>query len=72
MGQVLSRRVEIEHLVDVGMVNLAVDHLFDQGEVAHHAVAVELLSTAIHVDLPVVAVQVLALALVIEIKLMAG
>ena len=71
-GQVLSRRIEVQHLVDVGMVDLAVNQALDLGEVAHHAVAVELLATAIHVDLPVVAMQVLAFALVVEVKLMAG
>ena len=72
LGQVLGRRVEIQDLIDVGVVNLAVNQTFDFGEVAHHPVAVELLATAIHVDLPVMAMQVLAFALVIEVKLVAG
>ena len=77
LGQVLSRRVEVQHLIDVGMVDLgmvdlAVYQALDLGEIAHHAVAVELLATAIHIDLPVVAMQVLAFALIVEIKLMAG
>ena len=71
LGQVLGRRVEIQDLIDVGVVNLAVNQTFDFGEVAHHPVAVELLATAIHVNLPVVAMQVLALALIVEVKLMA-
>ena len=71
-GQVLSRRVEVKHLVDVGMVNLAVNQSLDLGEVAHHAIAVELLAAAIHVDLPVVTMKVLAFALIVEVKLMAG
>ena len=72
LGQVLGRRVEVQHLVDVGMVNLAVYQALDFGEIAHHAVAVKLFGPAIHIDLPVVAMQVLALALIVEIKLMAG
>ena len=66
-GQVLSSGIEVQHVVDVGMVDLAVDHFFDQGKVAHHAIAVKLLGAAIHIDLPVMAMQVLTLAFVIEI-----
>ena len=54
------------------MVNLAVNQSLDFGEVAHHAVAVQLLGAAVDVDFPVVAVQVLALALIIEVELVAG
>ena len=55
LGQVLGRRVEVQHLVDVSMINLAVNQALNLGEIAHHAVAVELFGTAIHIDLPVVA-----------------
>jgi hypothetical protein len=72
LGQVLGRRVEVQHLIDVGMVDLAVYQALDLGEIAHHAVAVKLLGSAIHIDLPVVAMQVLAFALIVEIKLVAG
>ena len=72
MGQVFGRRVEVQHLVDVGMIDLAMDKLFDQGEVAHHAIAVEMFGTAIHVDLPVVAMKVFALALIVEVELVAS
>ena len=68
---VLCRRVEVQDLVDIGMVNLAVNQAFDLGEIAHHAITVELFGAAIDVNLPVVAVQVLALALIVEVKLMA-
>ena len=71
-GQVLGRRVEVQHLVQVAMVDLPVDQSLDFGEVAHHAVAVQFLGTAIDVDFPVVAVEVLAFALVIEVQLVAG
>ena len=71
LGQVLSRRVEVQDLIDIGVVDLAVNQTFDFGEIAHHAIAVELLATAIHVNLPVVAMQVLAFALIVEVKLMA-
>ena len=71
-GQVLSGGIEVQHIVEVGMVNLPMNQPFDFREVAHHPVAVELLATAIHINLPVVAMQVLALALIVEVKLMAG
>ena len=72
LGQVLGRRVEVQHFVDVGMVDLAVYQALDLGEIAHHAIAIELFGTTKHIDLPVVAMQVLAFALIVEIKLMAG
>ena len=70
LGQILGRGVEIENLVDIGVVYLPVNQTLDFGKVAHHAVAVEFLGAAIHVYFPVVAMQVLALALIVEIKLM--
>ena len=72
LGQIFRRWVEVQDLIDIGVVDLAVNQAFDFGEIAHHAIAVEFLATAIHVDFPVVAMQVLALTLIIEIKLMAG
>jgi hypothetical protein len=72
LSQVLGCRIEVQDFVDIGMVDLSVYQALNLGKIAHHAIAVELLATAIHVDLPVVAMQVLALALIIEIKLMAG
>ena len=72
LGQVLGRRVEVQNLIDVGMVNLAVNQSLDLGEVADHAIAVKLFGPAIHIDFPVVAMQVLTFALIVEIKLMAG
>ena len=70
-GQILRRRIEVQDLIDIGVVDLAVNQTFDFGEIAHHAIAVKLFSAAIHIDLPVVAMQVLAFALIVEIKLMA-
>ena len=71
-GYVLGRRVEVEDIIDVGMVDLAVNQAFDLGEIAHHAITIELFTPAIDVDFPIVAVQVLAFALVVEVKLMTG
>ena len=71
-GQILRRRVEIEHIVQITMVYLPVNQPFDFGKVADHAVAVQLFGAAIDIDLPVVTVEVLALALIIEVELVAG
>ena len=71
-GYILGRRIEVEDIIDVGMVDLAMNQTLDFGKIAHHAIAVELFTTAIHVDLPVVAMQVLAFALIVEIKLVTG
>ena len=71
-GKVLRRGIEVKHLINVGMIDLAMDQPFDLCKVAHHAVTVELLSPAIHINLPVVAMKVLAFALVVEIELMAS
>ena len=68
-GQILRRRVEVQYLVDVGMVYLSVYQAFDFGKVTHHAIAVKLFGPAIHIDLPVVTMQVLAFTLIVEIKL---
>ena len=54
LGQVLGCRIEIQDLIDVGMVYLTVNQALNLGEVAHHTIAVELFGTAIHIDLPVV------------------
>ena len=72
LGQVLGRRIEVQDLIDVGMVDLAVNESLDLGEVAYHTIAVELCSAAIHIDFPIVAVKVLAFALVVEVELVAG
>ena len=71
LSQVLRRRIEVQDLVEVRMVNLAVDQAFDFGEVAYHAVVVQLFGAAIHVDLPVVAMEILAFALIVEVELVA-
>ena len=53
------------------MVDAVVNELLDEREVTHQAIAVELLSLAIDLDNPVVSMQVLAFALIVEIELMA-
>jgi hypothetical protein len=71
LSQILGSRIEVKYLIYIGMVDLAVNQALNLGEIAHHAIAVKLFSTAIDVNLPIVAMQVLALALVVEIELMA-
>ena len=71
-GEVLGCWIEVQNLIKVGMIYLSVNQAFDFGEVTHHAVVIQFLSAAIHVHFPVVAVEVLAFALVVEVELMAG
>ena len=47
-SQILGSRIEIQHLVEVRVVYLAVDQTLDFREVAHHAVVVQLFGAAIH------------------------
>jgi hypothetical protein len=53
------------------MVYSAVNQALDFGEVAYHAVVVQFFGTAVHIHFPVVTMQVLALALIVEVELMA-
>ena len=68
---VLGCGVELQHLVEVFVVDVVVNHALDGGEVTHHAVAVEFTRAAAHVNHPVVAVQRLALTFIVEIELVA-
>lgn len=72
VSQVFRRGVEVEHFVDVSMVDFTVDKLFNQGKITHHAIAVESLSTTIHGDFPIMAMEVFTFAFIVEIELMAG
>ena len=69
-GDVLRRGVDIQHFVDVLVVEGAFDNPFDVGEVGYHAVLVECLCLAEDGDDPVVPVQGFALAFVTEVEIM--
>lgn len=71
-GDILSRRVEGQHVIQVLMVKLAMNLLLDMLEVAHHAVGVEFFCLAKHLNMPVMAVKVLAFAGIGELQAMAG
>lgn len=67
-GYILGGRIEGEELVEITVVKVTGDTLFDVGEIHHHTVAVELLGAAMHGDNPVVSMHPAALALVGELK----
>jgi hypothetical protein len=71
MSDVLGCWVELENFVQVFVVDVIVDELLDKGEVTHESVAVKFLGLAIDLYNPVVSVQVLALALIVKIELVA-
>ena len=56
-GNVLSRWVERQQLVEVAVVDITVDFLLDVGEVAHHTVVVERAGAAVYRHNPIVAVH---------------
>ena len=56
-GNVLRRGVERQQLVEVAVVEIAVDFLLDVGDVAHHTVVVERAGAAVYRHNPIVAVH---------------
>jgi hypothetical protein len=69
-GDILRRRVDIQYIVDILMVECVFDHAFDMCEIGHHAVLAQFFRLAINDNNPVMAVQRLALALVRQIQVM--
>ena len=68
-GDVLGGRIDIQHLVDVLVVESVLDHPLDVREVSHHAVLVEFARLAIDDDNPIVPVQGFAFALIREVEI---
>ena len=69
-GDVLRRGVAADDIIYHLMVKLVGDAALDFGEIDHHAVAIQLAGLAIDGDLPIVAVQLRALARVIQFETM--
>ena len=59
---ILGRRIDVQHLVDILMIEGVLYDFLDVGEIGHHAILIQLLRLAIDDNDPVMAVQVLALA----------
>ena len=70
-GDILSSRIERQHIVQILVVEAALD-AFHLSEIYHHPVLIQFFRAAIDGDYPVVAVQLCALALVIYRQPMAG
>ena len=68
--EVLRRGVAIEDIVQTGVVELALYEVFDVTEVRDHSVAVQLLGTTADGNDPVMAVQIGAFALVVQLQAM--
>lgn len=71
-GQILSCGVEVQNLIEILMVYPAVYQTFDFCKIAYHAIAVQLFGPAIDIDFPIVAMQILTFASIIEIQLVTG
>lgn len=70
LGDVFCGRIERQNVIEIGVVEFAVDLLFDVLKVAHHAVCIEFSSLAVYGNNPVVAVNVGALAFVGKVEVM--
>ena len=68
VGDILGRGIAAYHVVDDLVVESVDDLALNLGEVHHHAVMVQLLGLAIDSDLPIVAVQLGALARIIQFQ----
>ena len=69
VGDILGRGIAAYHVVDDLVVESVDDLALDLGEVHHHTVMVQLLGLAIDSDLPVVTMQLGALAGVVQLQL---
>ena len=67
---ILGRRIDVQHLVDILMIEGVLYDFLDVGEIGHHAILIQLLRLAIDDNDPVMAVQVLALAFVRQHQVM--
>ena len=66
---ILGSRIEVENLVEVGMIHLAVYDFLDVSEVFHHTILVEFVpADEENFYLPVVSMHAAALAFVAELK----
>ena len=66
---ILGSRIEVENLVEVGMIHLAVYDFLDVSEVFHHTVLVEFVpADEENFYLPVVSMHTAALAFVAELE----
>ena len=63
-GDVLCRRIDVQYLINILMVESVLHHTLDVREVRHHAIAVQFLGFAIHHNNPVMTMQRLTFTLV--------
>lgn len=69
-SDILGGRIEIKHLVEIGMIHLAMHRFLDMSEIYHHAILVQFSAHKKEFYLPVVTMQTAALTLVTEDKRM--
>ena len=64
LGDVLCRGIDIHHIVEILVVKLIFDDTLDVSEISYHSILIECLGLAVNSNQPIVAVQVLTLALI--------
>ena len=68
-GDIFRRGIDIQHLVDILVVEGILDYPLDMGEVSYHTVLIQRLCLAENGNYPVVPMQCLALAFITEIQI---
>ena len=69
-SDILCRGIYIQHFVDILMVKSALYDSLDVRKIRYHTVLIQFFGFAIDNNLPVVSMQVLALAFVAQIQIM--
>ena len=67
-GYVLRRRIDIQHIVDILVVESILDDTLDLRKIGNHTVGIEFFGLAINGYNPVMSVQLFALALITELE----
>lgn len=65
-SDILGGRIEIKHLIEIGVIHLAMHRFLDMGEIDNHTILVQLSAHEKEFNLPVMTMQTAALTLVTE------
>ena len=69
-SDILCRRINIQHFVDILMVKRAFYDALDMRKIRYHTVLIQFFGFAIDDDFPVVSMQILAFAFVAQFQIM--
>ena len=68
-GDILGGRIDLQHLVDILVVESLFNNTFDVGEVGYHTVLVERFGFAMHGNNEIMSVQSFALAFITQMEI---